>query len=911
MEAQGPLLRAGGASPAAAQQRPDARGSSLASGKALGKLAAEQDEEPRPKVMQTFEGELQQQQAGRRTRRRREHSQSLGVPRALCCRPETVDGNGALGSAAGEKDGRLSAANKWPSSKGCCCAAAAAASEQPRGRRARAKLGLVAQTVADCAKCQLLVSWTLAQSRIISEQQRQASRQEQPRARSRPARRGPEVAREADLRAELSSLASEHEQTSSSPKQTASSPKQTASSLERPDVDREGGPEVGAQRPSSAALEARGGARDKVRRPAPQPPEVADCDRASVPLARASVPPARSTSRDGNNNELGESGSGSGSSKSKSGEDEGDPKGDGTKDDRLLAESEVQAVELLLRSHKSAVYVCGCMANLYLTSTQLVDNGRSSRPEQNGWRLSRTGIPVLVFDSGLAKNRQRKRLGISLAERGSGFVLWSDTIDHLSNYRAYSSREHGAPTGVRPALSQRNQRQSTVQDEPQTRLGQRDGLFAGSEKEHNKPEENTQERAQMSNEETCHTFHVMYLSSNHRVMAGLSFDDATCARLFLAQVELVCSDPANIALSGPKLASSAPSWPPAAEPNRDAELAHHGKLAAGAPAHSLRVSRFLSSFRRPFGLRAAQAARRPPEEQQPAGAGSWSTLKRALRGRAARGSLWAASAAERRQGAAAGESPQSVRGWGASKVADPRTALLEASFAPRPLAQLAAAGHTWRRRPHTSASARLLPRLRPLAARRSRRNRRPSTSSSVLPQKSDISAPCLFQHVISVNSATLQSLYSKSLLPASATTATTTTNQRPLPPPQAHTPPRPPPRAHCEAEEAPPASPPAASLDQTSQQEARRQAKSKACSLSSSSSCYSSASISPTSSEHGVQQRLQVRLMNEHMARRRLGASIASAHKQLLAGQRRPQIPPPAPPTLSCAPAEPRSSSKL
>lgn len=169
----------------------------------------------------------------------------------------------------------------------------------------------------------------------------------------------------------------------------------------------------------------------------------------------------------------------------------------------LLSETEVYSIEHFLKSHKSSVYVCGCMANLYLTNTQLINNGRLSRPTENGWQLKETGVPVLTFDSGLAKNRDKRRLCINLTERGSGFVLWSDIIDHLSNYRAF-------------AVSSND---SMEKDKQQT---------------------------------TCDTFHVMYLSTNHRIMVGLSFDDSLCAKLFLKQIELVTSDPQNIALTGPK-----------------------------------------------------------------------------------------------------------------------------------------------------------------------------------------------------------------------------------------------------------------------------------------------------------------------------------------------------------------------
>lgn len=113
-----------------------------------------------------------------------------------------------------------------------------------------------------------------------------------------------------------------------------------------------------------------------------------------------------------------------------------------SKSEGLLCDQEVIRIEHFLKSHKSSIYVCGCMANLYFTKTHLADNGRASKASINEWKLNKTGVPVLIFDSGLTRNRNKRRLSISLAERGSGFVLWSDTIDHLSNYRAFSPRLH-------------------------------------------------------------------------------------------------------------------------------------------------------------------------------------------------------------------------------------------------------------------------------------------------------------------------------------------------------------------------------------------------------------------------------------------------------------------------------------
>ena len=47
------------------------------------------------------------------------------------------------------------------------------------------------------------------------------------------------------------------------------------------------------------------------------------------------------------------------------------------------------------------------------------------------------------------------------------------------------------------------------------------------------------------------SFHTMHLSTDHRQRVGFSFDDTVAAKAFQAQLETLCSDPENIALSGP------------------------------------------------------------------------------------------------------------------------------------------------------------------------------------------------------------------------------------------------------------------------------------------------------------------------------------------------------------------------
>lgn len=76
------------------------------------------------------------------------------------------------------------------------------------------------------------------------------------------------------------------------------------------------------------------------------------------------------------------------------------------------------------------VYVSSSLANLY------------EGVRKKDWRLVFTGIPVLLYDKGSARSRSSPRVTFVLAERGTCFALWKDTIDNLSNYKVSGPAFH-------------------------------------------------------------------------------------------------------------------------------------------------------------------------------------------------------------------------------------------------------------------------------------------------------------------------------------------------------------------------------------------------------------------------------------------------------------------------------------
>ncbi|KAH3739629.1 uncharacterized protein LOC127851919 [Dreissena polymorpha] len=95
-----------------------------------------------------------------------------------------------------------------------------------------------------------------------------------------------------------------------------------------------------------------------------------------------------------------------------------------------VTEQDLLQVDTFYRSHKSDVFVCGCLANMYIGSVK--------NPEQ--WVFNATGIPLLLLDSG-EHHRQRK-LYIVLAEKGTGFTIWREVIDNLTSFKTPNANFH-------------------------------------------------------------------------------------------------------------------------------------------------------------------------------------------------------------------------------------------------------------------------------------------------------------------------------------------------------------------------------------------------------------------------------------------------------------------------------------
>lgn len=98
-----------------------------------------------------------------------------------------------------------------------------------------------------------------------------------------------------------------------------------------------------------------------------------------------------------------------------------------------VSDVERQQIESFLSGLGTEIYVSSSMANLYQAA------GVKSKKD---WHLTYTGVPVLMYDKGSAKSRCAPRVTFVLAERGTCFALWKDTIDNLSSYKVSGKAFH-------------------------------------------------------------------------------------------------------------------------------------------------------------------------------------------------------------------------------------------------------------------------------------------------------------------------------------------------------------------------------------------------------------------------------------------------------------------------------------
>ena len=60
---------------------------------------------------------------------------------------------------------------------------------------------------------------------------------------------------------------------------------------------------------------------------------------------------------------------------------------------------------------------------------------------QNHVSVYHRGVPLWLFNSGTNPRRPSKQVKFTLAEKGTGFILWQDRIDACSDFKIYAQRK--------------------------------------------------------------------------------------------------------------------------------------------------------------------------------------------------------------------------------------------------------------------------------------------------------------------------------------------------------------------------------------------------------------------------------------------------------------------------------------
>ena len=101
-----------------------------------------------------------------------------------------------------------------------------------------------------------------------------------------------------------------------------------------------------------------------------------------------------------------------------------------------LSDKDIFKIKLSLSCLSNRVVVCPSVSNLYMWEQPT----RAREPNQ--WKYVRSGVPVLVVNSGESGARNPKGLSICLVDRESGFATWKEPLSSASSYKEQQKNFH-------------------------------------------------------------------------------------------------------------------------------------------------------------------------------------------------------------------------------------------------------------------------------------------------------------------------------------------------------------------------------------------------------------------------------------------------------------------------------------
>ena len=82
-----------------------------------------------------------------------------------------------------------------------------------------------------------------------------------------------------------------------------------------------------------------------------------------------------------------------------------------------LSLADLRQTESSIKGHKSRIFVCKCLANLYsCPKLKLNEESQKQSSQSLEWSLKFTGIPVLIHDMGNTKSRRKRQIQLCLGK---------------------------------------------------------------------------------------------------------------------------------------------------------------------------------------------------------------------------------------------------------------------------------------------------------------------------------------------------------------------------------------------------------------------------------------------------------------------------------------------------------------
>ena len=136
----------------------------------------------------------------------------------------------------------------------------------------------------------------------------------------------------------------------------------------------------------------------------------------------------------------------------------------------MISQEEHAKVESFYKSFGTQLHVACSCASLYTLTLNDVNESKATLDatinlflsnddnliSKQKWSVQHRGVPLWLFNTGVNPRRSFRQLKFTLAERGTGFILWQDRIDFRSDFKIFRKRK------VSDSMQQQQQQKSSL-----------------------------------------------------------------------------------------------------------------------------------------------------------------------------------------------------------------------------------------------------------------------------------------------------------------------------------------------------------------------------------------------------------------------------------------------------------------